>query len=310
MGCDFPMPAYRTEERSDSGKRKWTFNPRKSIFGYAVGKHELPCGKCTGCRLERSRQWAVRIMHEAHCHEFNSFITLTYDDQHVPEDYGLQLDHVQDFMKRLRGRVSTAHQGLKIRHFLCGEYGDLRGRPHYHAAIFGYDFPDKLQMGTNEHGQPIYNSALLADIWGMGGVSTAALEPGSAGYVARYSVKKINGAKAPDHYYRYSPVSGRMHNVRPEFATQSRRPGLGAAWLEKYRGDVYPSGFIVVDGVPQAPPKYYLSKLTDAERESLARQARNRNWDKRGEQTDARRYVKREVRDARIANLKRQTSGE
>lgn len=302
------MPAYRTEQRSASGKRLWTFNARNAV--YAQSKHWLPCGKCRGCRLERSRQWAVRIMHEADSHEFNCFITLTYSDEHIPADYSLDKDHSRQFMYRLRDRVSYHHEGLKIRFFLCGEYGDARGRPHYHAAIFGYDFPDKTFMGKNEHGQPIYESELLKDIWGKGNVSVAALEPGSAGYIARYSVKKIGGEKALDHYYRYSPITGRMHHVVPEYAHQSRRPGLGARWFEKYRSDVFPSGFIVVDGVPQAPPKYYLGKLTEAEKETLKRQTRRRMQGQRHEQTDARRFVKREVRDARIANLKRQSLGE
>lgn len=308
MGCDFPIPAYRTEERGPSGKRLLTFSRAKSIGSGA--KYELPCGKCMGCRLERSRQWAVRMMHEAQLHEFNAFLTLTYDEQNVPDDYGLQPKHLQDFIKRLRRHAEYYHEGLRLRFYAAGEYGDTLGRPHYHAAIFGYDFPDKTKLKTNQNNQPIYTSPTLTKLWGMGHASTANLDFGSAAYIARYCVKKINGPKAQDHYHRFSPITGRMHNVEPEFARMSRRPGIGATWLQQYRGDVFPSGFIVANGVPQAPPRYYLNQLTEEERHQLKRQGYARNRHKRDEQSDARRYVKAVVRDARITRLKRTNSGE
>ena len=72
-----------------------------------IRRLSLPCGRCVGCRLERSRQWAVRCMHEASMHMFNSFVTLTYDD-HLPEYNSLNYKHFQDFMKRLR----KSHNGV------------------------------------------------------------------------------------------------------------------------------------------------------------------------------------------------------
>jgi len=250
------------------------------------------------------------MMHEAHEHEFNSFVTLTYDDDNCPADYSLDLKHAQGFIKRLRRHAEYHHEGLRLRFYLAGEYGDLRGRPHYHAAIFGYDFPDKTKFKTNQQNQTIFTSPTLTKLWGLGHASTANLDFGSAAYIARYCTKKINGGEAANHYYRYSPMDGRMHNVKPEFAVMSRRPGIGAAWFDKYRGDVFPSGFIVENGVPQAPPRVYLNKLTEEERHQLKRQGYERSRHKRADQTDARRYVKKTVRDARISRLRRTNLGD
>jgi len=121
------------------GKRAIVFNPK---YGYPDMPVELPCRQCIGCRLEYSRQWAIRCLHEASLYDENCYITLTYDDQKLPESYdiknGLDLSHFQLFMKRLRKKY-----GAKIRFFHCGEYGEDRGRPHFHACIFNHDFQDK-----------------------------------------------------------------------------------------------------------------------------------------------------------------------
>jgi len=309
MGCDFPIPAYRSTEKSATGKRLLVFNPKNAVDS-ATGRLDLPCGQCTGCRLERSQQWAVRMMHEAQLHEFNCFLTLTYKDEEVPQNYGLVLEHCQDFMKRLRRHADYHHEGLKIRFYLAGEYGDNFGRPHYHAAIFGYDFPDKVLLKKNEQGQPLYTSEILDRLWTHGSTTTAGLDYDSAAYIARYCVKKIGGPKAADHYYRLSPIDGQMHSVKPEFAVMSRRPGIGAAWLDTYKSDVFPSGLIVMNGVPKGPPRFYIHKLTEEEQDALRRQAKRRAVKHKGEKTNARRHVRATIRDARISKLKRTTSGE
>ena len=116
----------------------------------------VPCGRCTSCRLEHSRQWAVRCMHEAQMHEGNSFITLTYAPEHLHEDYSVHKKELQKFFKRLRKNT-----GIKLRYFACGEYGDENRRPHYHAIIFGYDFPDKQLYTKTRTGDLLYRSPLL-----------------------------------------------------------------------------------------------------------------------------------------------------
>ena len=138
MTCYAPLHGYYSQERNPkTGKRSVVFS-RNS--GYDDRRVSVPCGQCIGCRLERSRQWAVRCVHESSLHRFSSFITLTYNDEHLPSDRSLNVEHFQRFMKRLRKHLEP----LKIRFFHCGEYGDKFRRPHYHAIVFGYDFPDRI----------------------------------------------------------------------------------------------------------------------------------------------------------------------
>jgi hypothetical protein len=263
---------------------------------------EIPCNNCMGCKLEKSRQWSIRMMHEARYHPQNCFLTLTYNDEALPQNYGLDLRHWQLFMKKLRRSLPQ-----KIRFFACGEYGDLSGRPHYHAIIFNYDPPDRVLHSRSESGELIYSTEAVSALWNHGIVTTQDVTHKSCAYVARYVTKKIRSGDTfgADRYYRLSPVDGAFHAVRPEFAVMSRRPGLGAAYAEEYRSDYFPSGFIVVDGVRQAPPKFYLSKLTDKEQERLKRQARHLSLKNKPHTTTERRMARAAVRDARITKLQR-----
>ena len=136
MPCYRPIKGYRSRRlNAETGKRPVVFNPRDGFYDQPV---DLPCGQCIGCRLERSRQWAIRCVHEASLHERNCFITLTYRDECLPTNGSLDLDAFQKFMKRLRRRF-----GEGVRFFHCGEYGENFGRPHYHAILFNLDFSDK-----------------------------------------------------------------------------------------------------------------------------------------------------------------------
>lgn len=262
---------------------------------------EIPCNNCMGCKLERSRQWAVRMMHESKCYPANSFLTLTYDDQHVPVDYGLDLRHLQLFLKRLR-----KSQPQKLRFFACGEYGDLNGRPHYHAIVFNYDPPDKKKH-TIINNKIHYTAESLSKTWQLGYATVADVTPQSCNYVARYVTKKINTGDdyGASRYWRVSPIDGQYHQVKPEFATMSTKPGIGHTYTEKFKSDYYPSGFVVVNGVRQAPPKYYISKLTEEEQTRLKRQARKLGLKNKPHQTTERRLARAAVRDARIKNLQR-----
>lgn len=296
MGCDFPLKAYRTPEFNDSGRRGLTFNPLRAVN--STNPIEVPCGRCTGCRLERSRQWAVRMMHEAQLHQDNAFITLTYDDDNLPADYGLDLRHWQLFMKRLRKTVG------KVRFYACGEYGEQLLRPHYHAILFGYQFRDLVHFKTQNQNS-IFTSQLLSRLWPFGHSTTAAVSYQSAAYVARYTMKKISGELAAEHYLRRHPISGQLHTVRPEFSVMSRRPGIGADWLARYKSDVFPSGFIVAEGKKMPPPRFYTSKLSVEEQQALKRAARAAALPYKPHQTTERRRVRAAVRDARITRLKR-----
>lgn len=259
-----------------------------------------------GCKLERSRQWSIRMMHEARYHAANSFLTLTYSDEAVPQNFGLDLRHIQLFIKRLRRHVEY-HFDSKIRFYACGEYGDLNGRPHYHAIIFGYDPPDKLLHSRSESGEAIYSSATLHGLWGHGIVSSQDVTHKAAAYVARYVTKKIKSGDdfGASRYCRLSPIDGAFHQVRPEFSVMSRRPGLGYEFATEFKSDYYPSGFLVVDGVRQAPPLFYVSKLSEKEQQRLKRQARRLGLKNKLHNTTERRMARAAVRDARITKLQR-----
>lgn len=300
MTCYHPLKAYRsTEINPATGKHGLTFSATKALReGSTLA---LPCGRCIGCRIDRSRQWALRCMHEAQMHDRNSFITLTYDDQSVPQDYGLKLRDWQLFMKRLRKRIGT-----RLRFYACGEYGDHFGRPHYHALLFGYDFPDKVfQYSTRASKERVYTSELLREVWPLGDHKIGSVTFKSAAYVARYVIKKQNGDRAADHYNRVSPVDGQTYNVPPEFAVMSRRPGVGTDWFNKFKGDAFPSDFLIVDGRKIKPPKFYLSKLSENEQKPIKRTRARQQLKQKWNNTPARLAVREEIQQVRVKRLLR-----
>lgn len=247
MPCFHPLHGFKSRTLNASGKRSITFNPSQ---GYRDLPVSVPCGQCIGCRLERSRQWAIRCVHEAQLHEENSFITLTYDNENLPPDKSLHVDHFQKFMKRLRKRF-----GPNIRFFHCGEYGEKFARPHYHACLFNFDFRDK-KLWKEVRGNKLYVSKSLEELWPFGFSTIGDVTFESAAYVARYITKKVTGKNAKDHYELMLP-DGELVSRKPEYVTMSRRPGLASAWFQKYSSDVYPSDFIVMREKKIKPPKYY-----------------------------------------------------
>lgn len=250
MTCFHPLRAYKTASGSI------VFNGSKPNITEFL---DLPCGKCIGCRLDRSRQWAIRCMHEASLFDRNCFITLTYDDAHLPEDRSVNVRHFQLFMKKLRKRF-----GSNIRFYHCGEYGDKTSRPHYHAILFNFDFDDK-KLFTVRNGYPVYISQILNEIWGNGFCEIGTVTFESAAYVARYIMKKVNGKLAEGHYDFVHPVTGQIYSRSPEYTTMSRRPGIGTAWFDKFGGDVFPHDRVIIAGRELRPPKFYDKRLKDAD---------------------------------------------
>lgn len=204
---------------------------------------EVACGRCIGCRLEYSRMWAVRCVHEAQMHEQNCFLTLTYAPEHLPDGGTLVPEDFVKFIKRLRKRLSPH----KFSYFHCGEYGDNFQRPHYHALIFGFDFADKRYLKKSGSGHALYTSELLDKVWGFGDCYIGDLNFETAAYTARYAVKKITGDAAAAHY------EGR----HPEYCSMSTKPAIGKRWFDKYADQVYRRDRVVVNGVEQLPPRYY-----------------------------------------------------
>jgi len=203
-------------------------------------------------------------------HEDNCFITLTYDNEHLPRDGSLHVEHWQKFAKRLRKARGP------FRFFHCGEYGAKSLRPHYHAAIFGLGFEDQVKWKKNSRGEWLYVSKLLGNSWKFGFSSVGALTYESAAYVARYVMSKATVPESEDpavlarqkrHFTRYERIdreTGEVHTVKPEYVTMSRRPGIGTSWYEKFKSDVYPSDEVVVEGRRFRPPRFYDEKLDEA----------------------------------------------
>lgn len=267
MPCYSPLRAYYSRTLNPSGKRSLVFTPNQAIDQNPV---DISCGQCIGCRLERSRNWAVRCVHEASLYENNCFITLTYDNENLPKDGSLDKTHFQKFMKRLR---KTSNE--KIRFFQCGEYGEKNLRPHYHACLFNYDFSDKVLYRV-VNGNRLYTSASLQRLWPFGFNTIGDVTFDSAAYVARYITKKILGKDAWKSYCDVNYKTGEItKELEPEYTTMSRRPGIGKPWLEKYKSDVYPLDYVVINGKKVPTPKYY-DKLLEVQDPELLEDLKER----------------------------------
>lgn len=227
------------------------------------------------------------MVHEAQMHERNCFVTLTYEDD---EQVGLDVEHWQKFAKRVRKEYGP------FRFFHCGEYGEVGFRPHYHACIFGLDFPDKTLRYTNRHGDRVYDSPSLKSLWGHGHVSLGSVSWQSAAYVARYVMKKLTGNAAVEEY----------GDLRPPYCTMSRNPGIGASWIEKYRSDVYPEGVVIHNGKKFPAPRFYDELQPEEVQVSVkarrAKQARRHQSDL----TPKRLKVREKVKELQTDKLRRQ----
>lgn len=277
VACYHPLTLYRGLDGRLVGTKPAGRIPRPVT---------ISCRQCIGCLLEHSRQWAVRCVHESKMHESNCFITLTYDPEHLPLDWSLDLTHWQEFAKRLRQHYSRHMKALGIappfkpfRFFHCGEYGkpeegdfeNSHGRPHYHALLFGKNFlPDRKFHKHTENGDKLYTSEVLTRTWGKGQCLIGELTHESAAYVARYTMKRKRGDQAKDFYQHVDLKTGEVTKLKPEYATMSRRPGIGAAWFAKFGKDVYPHDYVVnQDGKTGKPPRFYDTLLERTEPETL-----------------------------------------
>lgn len=279
MPCFKPLNAWKSP-LYQGGKSQILFtDPHDSNFLPI----QLPCGRCIGCRIQRSKEWALRCIHEASFYDANSFITLTYKE----DPYTLNVRDFQLFMKRLRKKVG------KVRFFHCGEYGSLNFRPHHHALIFGWRPPDLEIFGKSVSGY-VYRSDLLESLWTFGFSTVGDVTFDSAAYVARYILKKQTGPSADDHY------QGR----KPEYITMSRNPGIGQNWFKAYSGDVFPKDFIHYEGGKIARPPRYYEKLFELNHAADLKQIKERRLafilKNPDEVSPARLYQKEEVLNAKL----------
>lgn len=248
---------------------------------------KVPCGKCEECCAARANNWGTRCELEGRYYQQNLFITLTYDDEHLPIynattgehyrglknpiDYALRGKTYERpnlckkdltlFMKRLNKEAvkkGYSETGKSCRYFACGEYGERGFRPHYHVIIFGLQPPDLEAAEAKKEGQRAiqhYRSAWIAEKWGMGIVDIEEGNFGSARYVAGYIAKKHKDKGFYDYMGLVAP-----YNV------MSRKPGIGATWWADNREKVYDSKYhdkIYLEGGKAVKPPRYFDKLED-----------------------------------------------
>ena len=196
----------------------------------------VPCGKCPHCRRKKKFEWTVRLIHEAESWKSKAFLTLTYDDSHLPRDCGLHKDELQRFFKRLRKVFEGS--GRKIKYFACGEYGDRFGRPHYHAIVFGLDISD---LG------------IVQRVWRNGFVRVLPVTMFRFQYVAGYVQKKLDKESAAEKY----------GDLQPPFQLQSN--GLGKEYCLGHAALLYERGYVGLwTGAKAGLPVYYKRILQDS----------------------------------------------
>lgn len=203
----------------------------KSYDNYFLIKRvDIPCGHCIGCRLDYSRKWAIRCIKEKEQYQFNYFLTLTYDDDHLVSKSLIKKDF-QDFMKRLREFYRINYNHDNIRFFACGEYGPKNLRPHFHAILFNLPIYDLKIVGCSARGDRYFESAVLSKIWKNGFVTVGEVTFDSCAYVARYVLDKVNGPTSQAFYDNFGIV--------PEFVLMSRHPGIGFNYYNINKNKIY-----------------------------------------------------------------------
>lgn len=255
MPCYHPITAYRSRAgRNANGSWPIVF---KESEGYSDMTLEINCGQCIGCKLEYARQWAVRGMHELKDHRYATYLTLTYNGDHLPRNGSLNVIDIQNFLKRLRKFTDP----IKLRYIQCGEYGEKDGRPHHHMILYGFEFPDKKFLKYH-NGNKLYVSQIAERLWKKGFVTIGDVTFESINYVARYVIKK-QGSKVDE-------------DRAPEYITMSRNPGLGMKHYEQYAEEIYESDTVIIRGKEFRPPKAYDDKYIEKNKKRMAQIKRKR----------------------------------
>lgn len=266
MSCYHPLRVFDTGIKTESGKRQLIMSKSGlDLFPVSSAERklrvhvplqlpyvsfvngvpflsvyeEVPCGRCIGCRLDYSRMWAIRCVLELSECDCSSFVTLTYDDEHLPPGSKVSKPTLQKFLKRLRKLVYPK----EVRYFACGEYGSRTLRPHYHLIIFGHDFPDRYKW-SSKNGNAYYRSPSLEKLWPFGQSLVGDVSFNSCAYVARYVMKK----------------SRDQDDILKPFLLMSRRPGIGSRYLQKNMDRLLDLPKVYGDfgsSTDALPPKYF-----------------------------------------------------
>lgn len=267
------MPCYHPLSRISNGSINLvTGKPMGTVVPYVpIEKRvpgtiyqDIPCGQCLGCRMDYSRKWADRLMLESQNHKFTWFVTLTYDDLHLPVSARsdphtgevlkyvptLRKRDVQLFMKRLRKAIDPA----KVRFYCSGEYGSKTFRPHYHLILFGLELNDLKFYKVNEIHQPYYTSEFLSRCWNdQGYVVVAPASYETMLYTSRYVTKKLKGFESA--FYD-------GNGIEPPFSLMSRKPGIAG---DNFNFDLMQYENIILPQGRKAPHPRYYQKLLERE---------------------------------------------
>lgn len=209
-------------------------------FGGYYDDVYYPCRRCMSCRISITQEWTTRLECELRFHSSSCFLTLTYDDEHLPVDGSLRPEHMRDFLKRLRYYIPE-----KIKYYGVGEYGERQGRPHYHLIIFGWQPPldDLIVHGVLRH------SKFLTKVWTYGFNAVGTVTHDSIQYTVGYVRKKLYGQEAQNIY---------GFKVRP-FARCSN--GIGLRYAQEKSEDIRRNMTVMIKGVNRGLPKYFSDKL-------------------------------------------------
>lgn len=290
MTCYRPLVAYRDA----GGSVQIGYEPPGS-----TERLQVPCGYCFGCRMEYAESWATRLKHEASCWDHNFFVTLTYSDECLPPFAGLDVSHLQKFMKRLRksfvGQELTSDSRRPIRFFAAGEYGTTTDRPHFHVALFNLRFPE-WRLGKTETPE-------LERLWPLGSHQLRPFDGAAAAYIAGYAVKKVRGKLEREaRYGAVDTATGEWLERPREFVVMSRRPGIGGFFFERYRSD-FERGYVTEPGgARRRLPRFYRKRLLMDEKFAARDEERMQEWlstVRASEFTPERLEVREEVAKAR-----------
>lgn len=266
MPCYHPIPAWESRQLASTRRFGITFRKAEAYTDRPV---DLPCGKCIGCRIRRANEWGTRVMNELKDAGLSSFVTLTYDDQHLPPGASLNKDDLQRFWKRLR------KAGHTIRYFACGEYGETTNRPHYHAVVLGYWPSHRVQLPGNRN-IPLYRSPELEKLWPLGHSSFSPVTRENATYVAKYTLGKYDEKGQPRDF------GERL----PPYLTMSTHPGIGHNYArDNARALAHHDGIRLRGGSLAALPRYY-DKVLDRHDPHLARGLKTRRKEKAADRGD------------------------
>ena len=301
MSCYKPLIRLYNPDNKENSGRVYSLARFSQLSGKQLKYEDLmynpkvmliPCGQCIGCRIRQREDWATRIELEARDYPKEEvwFITLTYDDEHVPgmivktgeimrkvqytwkpgekRPSSVQIllyEDIQKFLKRLR----KAYRG-KLRYFVAGEYGEQTARPHYHMILYGWK-PTDLKNLYKIHHNGYFTSETMCKIWNLGNVQIAQAVPETYRYVAGYVTKKmyeIDGKKANEYY--------ELGQTKP-FACMSLKPGLGDHYYQEHKAEIWRQGYIqCTNGKRAQIPRYYEKQMEAENPQRLWRIKQNR----------------------------------